>query len=207
MNLQADSSFRIQPEDVGKLKVRSAAGDMIPLATLLTVEDSVGPAIVNRYNMFTAAEINGNPGPGTSSGQATALMEEIAKQELPPGMGYQWTELTLQQILAGNTAPFVFALGEPLRLPRPLRAVRELVAAARDHPDRADVPPERHRRHLARRHGQQHLHPDRLRRPDRPRGQERDPDRRVREGARGPGRRSSDGSARRRAASGSGRSS
>jgi len=111
VNLQADSSFRIRPEDVGKLKVRNAGGDMIPLATLLTVEDSVGPAIVNRYNMFTAAEINGNPAPGTSSGQATALMEEVAKQELPPGMGYQWTELTLQQILAGNTAPFVFALG------------------------------------------------------------------------------------------------
>ncbi len=111
VNLQADASFRIRPEDVGKLKVRNAAGDMIPLATLLTVEDSVGPAIVNRYNMFTAAEINGNPAPGTSSGQATTLMEEIAKQELPPGMGYQWTELTLQQILAGNTAPFVFALG------------------------------------------------------------------------------------------------
>ncbi|MCC6766692.1 MAG: efflux RND transporter permease subunit, partial [Deltaproteobacteria bacterium] len=111
VNLQADSSFRIRPEDVGKLKVRSVGGDMIPLATLLTVEDSVGPAIVNRYNMFTAAEINGNPAPGTSSGQATALMEAIANQELPRGMGYQWTELTLQQILAGNTAPFVFALG------------------------------------------------------------------------------------------------
>jgi multidrug efflux pump len=111
VNLQADSSFRIRPEDVGKLKVRNAGGDMVPLATLLTVEDSTGPAIVNRYNMFQAAEINGNPGLGTSSGQATALMEEIAKQELPPGMGYQWTELTLQQILAGNTAPFVFALG------------------------------------------------------------------------------------------------
>ena len=110
VNVQADSSFRIRPDDVGKLKVRNAAGDMIPLATLLTVEDSTGPAIVNRYNMFTAAEINGNPAPGTSSGQATALMEEIAKQELPPGMGSQWTELTLQQILAGNTAPFVFAL-------------------------------------------------------------------------------------------------
>jgi multidrug efflux pump len=66
---------------------------------------------VNRYNMFTAAEINGNPAPGTSSGQATALMEQIATSELPPGMGFQWTELTLQQILAGNTAPFVFALG------------------------------------------------------------------------------------------------
>jgi multidrug efflux pump len=111
VNVQADASFRIRPEDVGKLKVRNAAGDMVPLATVLTVEDTTGPAIVNRYNMFTAAEINGNPAPGTSSGQATALMEEIAQQELPPGMGYQWTELTLQQILAGNTAPFVFALG------------------------------------------------------------------------------------------------
>jgi multidrug efflux pump len=84
---------------------------MIPLATLVHVRDYTGPAIVNRYNMFPSAEVTGNPAPGTSSGQATAIMEKIASEELPASMGYEWTELTLQQILAGNTAPLVFALG------------------------------------------------------------------------------------------------
>jgi multidrug efflux pump len=111
VNVQADSSFRIRPEDIGKLKVRNADGDMVPLATLVRVEDTTGPALVNRYNMFRSAEVSGSTRPGTSSGEAIAMMEEIARRELPPGMGFEWTELTLQQILAGNTAPFVFALG------------------------------------------------------------------------------------------------
>jgi len=111
VNVQADSKFRIRPEDIGKLKVRNAEGAMVPLATLVRVEDTTGPAIVNRYNMFPSAEVNGNTAPGTSSGQAIAMVEEIARQELPGGMGFEWTELTLQQLLAGNTAPFVFALG------------------------------------------------------------------------------------------------
>jgi multidrug efflux pump len=111
VNVQADAAFRISPEDIGKLKVRNAAGDMAPLAALVSVQDSTGPAIVNRYNMFPSAEISGNTAPGFSSGQAIALMEEIAKQELPSAMSFEWTELTLLQILAGNTAPFVFALG------------------------------------------------------------------------------------------------
>ena len=111
VNAQADASFRIRPEDVGKLQVRNANGAMVPLATLVHVRDTTGPVLVNRYNMFRSAEVNGNTAPGTSSGQAISMMEEIAKEELPPGMGYEWTELTLQQILAGNTAPLVFGLG------------------------------------------------------------------------------------------------
>jgi len=87
---------------------------MVPLATLVHVQDTTGPALVNRYNMFRSAEVNGNTAPGTSSGQAVALMEQIAQQELPSGMGFEWTELTLQQILAGNTAPLVFGLGSLL---------------------------------------------------------------------------------------------
>jgi multidrug efflux pump subunit AcrB len=75
------------------------------------IQETAGPAIVNRYNMFPAAEVSGNTALGTSSGQGVALMEEIGREVLPPGMGFEWTELTLQQILAGNTAPFVFALG------------------------------------------------------------------------------------------------
>jgi multidrug efflux pump len=114
VNVQADASYRIRPEDIGKLKVRNAKGDMVPLATLVHVQDTTGPALVNRYNMFRSAEVNGNTAAGTSSGQAVALMEEIAHEDLPSGMGFEWTELTLQQILAGNTAPLVFGLGSLL---------------------------------------------------------------------------------------------
>jgi multidrug efflux pump len=111
VNVQADAAFRISPEDIGKLKVRNAAGDMAPLAALVSVRDSTGPAIVNRYNMFPSAEVSGTPAPGVSSGQAIAIMEQIAKQELPAAISSEWTELTLLQILAGNTAVLVFALG------------------------------------------------------------------------------------------------
>jgi multidrug efflux pump len=84
---------------------------MVPLATLLAIRDTTGPAIVNRYNMFPAAEINGGARPGYSSGQAMATMGTLAERELPAAMGFEWTELALQQVLAGNTAVFVFALG------------------------------------------------------------------------------------------------
>jgi multidrug efflux pump len=111
VNLQADSAFRVRPEDIGKLKVRNAAGEMIPLSTLVRISDTTGPAIVNRYNMFPAAEINGAAAPGVGSGEAMAVMATLADRELPAAMGFEWTELALQQILAGNTAVFVFALG------------------------------------------------------------------------------------------------
>jgi multidrug efflux pump len=111
VNVQADASFRIRPEDIGALKVRSRDGKMVPLATLLSVRDTTGPAIVNHYNMFPSAEVSGGTAPGVSSGTAIGLMEAVAQRELPTGMGFEWTELTLQQILAGNTAVFVFAFG------------------------------------------------------------------------------------------------
>ncbi len=111
VNVQADASFRIRPEDIGALKVRSRDGKMVPLATLLAVRDTTGPAIVNHYNMFPSAEVSGGTAPGVSSGTAIGLMEAVAQRELPTGMGFEWTELTLQQILAGNTAVFVFAFG------------------------------------------------------------------------------------------------
>jgi multidrug efflux pump len=98
--VQADARFRLRPEDIGNLKVRNASGGMVPLSTIVTVTDSSGPAIVNHYNKFASAEINGNTLPGTSSGQAIALMDQVAKNELPESMGKEWTELTLQQIIA-----------------------------------------------------------------------------------------------------------
>jgi multidrug efflux pump len=111
VNLQADAPYRIKAEDIGRLKVRNNLGEMIPLATLVRITDTTGPAIVNRYNMFPAAEVNGGPAPGVGSGEAMSVMASLAQQELPAAMGFEWTELALQQILAGNTAVFVFALG------------------------------------------------------------------------------------------------
>ncbi len=111
VNVQADSAFRARADDIGKLKVRNAAGQMVPLQTVVTVKNTSGPAAVNHYNKFTSAEINGNMAPGISSGQAIGIMEELAKKELPQRMDFEWTELTLQEIRAGNTAASVFALG------------------------------------------------------------------------------------------------
>lgn len=109
--VQADSKFRVTPDDISRLKLRSHDGESVPLGTLVTIREINGPSIVNRYNMFRSAEITGNPAAGTSSGQAITIMERLAGDTLPQSMDYEWTELTLQQILAGNTAPFVFALG------------------------------------------------------------------------------------------------
>jgi multidrug efflux pump len=100
--VQADARFRVRPEDIGSLKVRNSTGEMVPLSTIIEVRDSSGPAIVNHYNMFPSAEVNGNMQPGTSSGQAIALMDQVAEKELPRSMGYEWTELTLQQIIASQ---------------------------------------------------------------------------------------------------------
>lgn len=111
VNVQAEPEFRLHPSDIGQLKVRNAAGEMVPLGALVSVEESGGPAIVNHYNMYPSAEINGGTAPGFSSGQGIGMMEELSQRELPPSMGYEWTELALQQKLAGNTAIFVFILG------------------------------------------------------------------------------------------------
>jgi hydrophobe/amphiphile efflux-1 (HAE1) family protein len=107
---QAEPNFRLQAEDVVKLKTRNAAGDMIPLGSFVTVKRSSGPDRVMHYNSYPTAEINGGPAPGFSSGQAQAAIEQLARQELPNGMSFEWTELTYQQIIAGNTAVLVFPL-------------------------------------------------------------------------------------------------
>jgi multidrug efflux pump len=108
---QADAQFRTRLEDIKKLKVRNAAGQMVPLGTLIEVKDVSGPSVVSHYNMYPSAAINGSLLPGTSTGQAIAMMEQVAWQELPSSMGFEWTELTLEEISAGNTGIFVFVLG------------------------------------------------------------------------------------------------
>ena len=104
---QADSQFREHPEDIARLKTRNDRGQMVPLGTLVTVTETHGPDRVMRYNGYPAAEINGGPGPGFSSGQAEAAMAKIADANLPRGMSYEWTDLTYQRILAGNTTIYV----------------------------------------------------------------------------------------------------
>ncbi|WP_462381343.1 efflux RND transporter permease subunit [Pseudomonas sp. Marseille-QA0892] len=110
VNVQGDQQFRLEPDQIGQLKVRNDRGEMIPLSTFVNVKNSAGPDRVMHYNGFITAEINGAPAPGYSSGQAEAAIERILAEELPNGMSYEWTDLTYQQILAGNTAFLVFPL-------------------------------------------------------------------------------------------------
>src|SRR5690606_25171993 len=110
VRVQADSAFRAKPEDIGHLEVRSQSGEMIPLSALLKVEATTGPERTTRYNGFLAADINGGPAPGFSSGQAEAAIERIAAETLPTGIDFEWTDLTYQQILAGNSSIIVFPL-------------------------------------------------------------------------------------------------
>ena len=107
---QADSKFRDGADDIRRLKVRNERGQMVPIGTLVTVREAFGPDRVMRYNGYPAAEINGAPAPGYSSGQAEAFIEGLVKQTLPPGMAYECTQLTYQQRIAGNTAMYIFPL-------------------------------------------------------------------------------------------------
>lgn len=110
VNMQADEAFRQSPQQISQLKVPNVNGDMIPLGSFINVSQSAGPDRVMHYNGFTTAEINGGPAPGVSTGQAQAAIEKILAETLPIGMTYEWTELTYQQILAGNTGLLVFPL-------------------------------------------------------------------------------------------------
>ena len=110
VRVQADAPFRARADDIGQLKVRSKSGDMIPLSALLNVQQAAGPERAMRYNGFLAADVTGGPAPGYSSGQAQAAVERIAAEVLPKGMTFEWTELTYQEILAGNSWVLVFPL-------------------------------------------------------------------------------------------------
>jgi len=107
---QADAPFRAHAEDIAKLKVRNDTGDMVPLGSVLSVKQSYGAERAMRYNAYRTADINSGPAMGISSGQAQAALEKIVSETVPPTVGYEWTELTYQQILAGNTSVLVFPL-------------------------------------------------------------------------------------------------
>jgi len=107
---QADAPFRAHPEDILQLKTRNAAGEMVPLSSLVNVRQTFGPEMVVRYNGYTAADINGGPAPGYSTNQAQAAAERIAEEVLPRGFKIEWTDLAYQQMLAGNAGLWVFPI-------------------------------------------------------------------------------------------------
>jgi multidrug efflux pump len=110
VNAQADADFRQDPAQILNLKVRNRQGQMVPLGSVLTVTPSTGPDRVMHYNGYPSAELNGSPTPGTSSDQAQKAIELILAETLEQGIAYEWTEVTYQQILAGNTMVYVFPL-------------------------------------------------------------------------------------------------
>ncbi|MDM9561215.1 MULTISPECIES: efflux RND transporter permease subunit [Bordetella] len=107
---QADAPYRSHPDDILQLKTRNLDGQMVPLSALVDVKQTYGPEMVVRYNGFTAADINGGPAPGYSSDQAQDAAERIAAETLPRGIKFEWTDLTYQQILAGNAGIWVFPI-------------------------------------------------------------------------------------------------
>ena len=107
---QADASFRMQPENVARIRVRNEAGQMVPLANLVTFRNVAGPDRMPRYNLFPTVEVNGATQPGVSTGQALSLMADLAKRELPEGITYEWTDLSYQEAKVGSTGYYIFAL-------------------------------------------------------------------------------------------------
>jgi multidrug efflux pump len=100
----------MQPEQIAQLKTRNAKGEMVPLGSVLRVTRSYGPDQVMHYNGYPAAEINGGPAPGFSSGQAQSAIADVLSRSLPNGMTFEWTELAYQDAISGNTMIFIFPL-------------------------------------------------------------------------------------------------
>ena len=108
--IQADGSYRDKVEDIGNLHVRSTSGTMVPLSTLINVENVLGPVLMNRYNMFRSATLTAVPAEGLSTGDAIRVLEEEAATALPPGFGYEWTGTAQQQLAAGGLVVFILIM-------------------------------------------------------------------------------------------------
>ncbi len=107
---QADAPFRMTPDDIGRIRVKNASGDMVPLSSVVTFKYQSGPSRVPRYNLYPAADLLGSAAPGFSSGAAIASMEKLATEILPDGISFEWTELAYQQKTAGNSALIAFIM-------------------------------------------------------------------------------------------------
>jgi HAE1 family hydrophobic/amphiphilic exporter-1 len=110
VRVQADAGYRVQPEDIKRLYVRNAAGNMVPIGAVVRVEETLGPQLLKRYNLYPSASINGQAAPGFSSGDALLLMDQMAAQKLPGGMGYEWTNMSYQEKRVGGESVVIFAL-------------------------------------------------------------------------------------------------
>jgi len=110
VKVQADNQFRIKPEDIRSLEVRNANGDMVPVGTLVDVDNTIGPQTILRYNLYPTASITGSAAPGFSSGQALNMMEQMAREKLPSSMGFEWTGMSFQEKQVGSEAILIFAL-------------------------------------------------------------------------------------------------
>jgi multidrug efflux pump len=110
VNIQAENAFRLGPESIRSLYTRNENNEMVPLSTLLNITETNGPDKVMHYNLYPSADINAVPQPGFSSGQAMTLMQRLATENLPKQFGYEWSEMALQQELAGNSAVYIFPL-------------------------------------------------------------------------------------------------
>ena len=184
---QAESGYRLEPQDVLNIRVRNDQGMTVPLAAFTTVRDISGPYRVPRYNLYPAAELDGAAAPGYSLGQAIQAMEQIARTSAAGRLRLRVDDARLSAAQGRQHRDLRVPAGGGVRVPGAGGAIREPHIAARGHPDRADVSGRVDRRRGAARAGQQHPHPSRLRGADRIGGEERDPDRRVRQAARGPG--------------------
>jgi HAE1 family hydrophobic/amphiphilic exporter-1 len=110
VRMQADQKFRLNPDDVRRLEVRNRAGAMLPIGTVASIHESLGPQIITRYNLYPSSSISGEAAPGFSSGEALALMEQMAATKLASGMGYEWTAMSYQEKKVGGQALYVFGL-------------------------------------------------------------------------------------------------
>ncbi len=111
VTVQADRRFRSQPRDIRGYEVRSASGKMVPLESLVTMSETTAPQVISHYNLFRSAEINGSAAPGYSSGQALEAMDALARRALPPGIGYSWSGLSLEELQSGGKSILLFGLG------------------------------------------------------------------------------------------------
>jgi HAE1 family hydrophobic/amphiphilic exporter-1 len=108
--LQADSPYRLRPDDILKLSVKTSSGQVVPMSALVQVQPSVGPSLISLFNLYLTATINGSPAPGFSSGEAMGIMEQIADNTLPPGFGFGWSGMSYQEKVVGSQIYFAFGL-------------------------------------------------------------------------------------------------
>ena len=108
--VQADSQFRLRPQDIEQLPVRNKQGAIIPIGTMVHITPIVGPSLLSLYNFYPSPTVMGLPAAGFSSGEAMVLMEQIADRASPPGIGYEWTAMSYQEKLVGNQIYYIFAL-------------------------------------------------------------------------------------------------